>query len=94
MPITATNSSDTMWVGVNVPQTIVQLSLSFMSSCGRADAHISDRIYDLFCVEFVLLKNDKFLSKLVVFYGGGEGIRTLATLSCPTRFRVTPLRPT
>ena len=25
--------------------------------------------------------------------GGGEGIRTLATLSCPTRFRVTPLRP-
>ena len=26
-------------------------------------------------------------------FGGGEGIRTLATLSCPTRFRVTPLRP-
>ena len=27
------------------------------------------------------------------FFGGGEGIRTLATLSRPTRFRVTPLRP-
>ena len=26
-------------------------------------------------------------------HGGGEGIRTLATLSRPTRFRVTPLRP-
>ena len=30
---------------------------------------------------------------LHVLLGGGEGIRTLATLSRPTRFRVTPLRP-
>ena len=29
----------------------------------------------------------------VLLFGGAAGIRTLATLSCPTRFRVTPLRP-
>ena len=27
------------------------------------------------------------------YFGGAAGIRTLAALSCPTRFRVTPLRP-
>ena len=29
----------------------------------------------------------------ILFVGGAAGIRTLATLSRPTRFRVTPLRP-
>ena len=29
----------------------------------------------------------------MAIFGGAAGIRTLAALSCPTRFRVTPLRP-
>ena len=35
----------------------------------------------------------KLTSKVCINYGGAAGIRTLAALSCPTRFRVTPLRP-
>ena len=38
-------------------------------------------------------KSPLSVDKSDFFLGGGDGIRTLATLSRPTRFRVTPLRP-
>ena len=55
---------------------------------------IISKIYHPFRQERISLKNDKFLSKLVVFHGGEGGIRTLEPLLMVTRFPIVRARPT
>ena len=57
----------------------------------RTKCDIIPKIYHPFRQERISLKNDKFLSKLVVFHGGAGGIRTLGTLLTYTRFPVVPV---
>ena len=59
----------------------------------RTKCDIIPKIYHPFRQERISLKNDKFLSKLVVFHGGEGGIRTLEPLLTVTRFPIVRPRP-
>ena len=53
---------------------------------------IISKIYHPFRQERISLKNDKFLSKLVVFHGSGSRIRTLTNRSRICRATFTQIR--